>query len=126
MRQGVIFIITRYKFKDNFGYNAGALGVFSLGFTSIVSFCTFSSNQANFNGGAINVMTAFQLGFTITNCTFVNNSAKHSGGALEAYSSRLEIYVSLFLQNSAKISGGAISGKCREHNGYCDFKYNRF
>ena len=100
MRQGFNFIITRCRFKDNFGYNAGALGVFSLGFTSIVS---FSSNQANFNGGAIYVMAAFPLGFTITNCTFVNNSAKHSGGALEAYSSRLEIYGSLFLQNSAKL-----------------------
>ena len=115
MRHGVSFIITHCKFKDNFGYNAGVLGVFSLGFTSIV---TFSSNQANFNGGAINVMTAFPLGFTITNCTFVNNSAKHSGGALEVYSSRLEIYGSIFLQNSAKISGGAISGKCREHDNY--------
>lgn len=70
---------------------------------STLSDSTFSNNHAIYGGGALNVISHFN----VDNCEFINNSANNYGGAVSTgYSS---IDNSRFINNTASFGGGVFS-----------------
>ncbi|MEE9129852.1 MAG: right-handed parallel beta-helix repeat-containing protein [Phycisphaerales bacterium] len=80
--------------------------------------CTFDSNQARYDGGAIFVKRTSDPpeDLTITNCIFTNNQARHRGGAIYVHGpfpgAEVVISNSLFVDNWAQgIPGDPQSGR---------------
>lgn len=100
--------------------------------TAIFSYCSFSSNDADYFGGAIRSDTSiieindsnftanrsissngggaiylFQSQFTINSCFFSNNQATYQGGAIYSEESNGTLYKSTFMSNfSTQTNGG--------------------
>ena len=78
-------------------------GVYSIGALTVEA-CNFSSNNAEWNGGAI--YCNFTGDFFITDSTFSSNGAIHSGGAI--WANALEVTSSTFISNTANYGGAII------------------
>jgi len=88
-------------------------GVFNQSGTLIVSSCTFSSNSASFEGGAIYNAAAYYGAPTGTvtiqqNSTLTGNSAARAGGIYNAESGQVTINGSTLSNNTATYTGGGI------------------
>jgi len=84
--------------------DGGAIFLYA-GNTLTISDCTFSSNSATGNGGAIRADGAL----TLWNATFDDNEAGNIGGAIASFGGALEIHTSSFTNNRAPANrGGAI------------------
>ena len=87
----------------------------------------YQGNAAN--GGAIRILEDAR--YTIENCTFDSNLAKHDGGAIYNEGRDLEIWDSTFVNNRATgyrllfdCDGGAIHSKAYTYINNCVFKNN--
>lgn len=101
--------IVNSSFTGNFSGFGGAIALASRNLDTgsliaRVEHCTFSNNEANWDGGAIFVL---QLQPTVIDCTFDQNSANYSGGALYSLLSDLRLSRSVFTRNTAGTGRGA-------------------
>jgi hypothetical protein len=98
--------ITNSVFRNNIGYNGGAIfynGMVDNGNIYITN-CTFIQNQA-VSGGALSIESFSHLRKFSYN-TFINNKATNDGGAMRIQAN--EISNCLFLGNHAGLNGGAV------------------
>jgi parallel beta-helix repeat protein/predicted outer membrane repeat protein len=71
--------------------------------------CTFTSNTAAWQGGAmINDGGSF---VTLENCSFVSNSAGHEGGGMRNFNCTPTLTNCTFTSNVSNVGGGGISGE---------------
>ncbi|RKY10906.1 MAG: hypothetical protein DRP82_08065, partial [Planctomycetota bacterium] len=98
-------VVDNFFIKGGKADNGGAIYCANSSSPTVTN-CKFSSNSANYYGGAIYCEFGNP---TITGCTFNINNAKWDGGAICCYSSSPTIANCTFSGNSASGSGGAIS-----------------
>lgn len=112
-----IVIIENCNFENNSAKNGGAI-VFRVGASSDITNCTFTSNHAEWRGGAAFIdYGAYETApITFESCEFTSNTTSGNGGAIysDDMASQLQgtyWFVSLceFTNNSATYRGGAIS-----------------
>ncbi|UCC30074.1 MAG: hypothetical protein JSU86_17985 [Phycisphaerales bacterium] len=72
-----------------------------------VTHCTFSSNSADWRGGAL--YNQFSSDPTLTECTFSGNSAHHGGGMFNYHYSDVTLMNCVFSGNRADTGGGVYS-----------------
>jgi len=93
------------KFINNTGADGGAIE-WAMDSNGCLEGCTFQSNYATTNGGALNLNDNVE----ISGCEFINNSARFYGGAIYVQKNVEEqtIMDSTFIQNRAAKQGGAV------------------
>jgi len=111
------------SFTDNWVYRGSGGAIKSEG-TSLdpdvltVINCTFTSNSAQYNAGAIGSRGSSII--NITGSTFTNNTADNYGGAIEIHGT-LNVTDCNFTNNTARSFGGAI-----KNNGICTINGSTF
>ena len=101
--------INRSVFRNNVvsepGFG-GAIGACNLFVDSIISNSNFTSNSAQYDGGAVYLGSEVS-GCAFNNNRFVDNSARYSGGGIYVYYSNHNNFTdSYFANNSANMGGG--------------------
>ena len=95
--------ITNTDFVLNKGPGGGAVYLHDLTKADIRR-CTFNSNEAVNDGGAV---CSLEASATITNCVFRSNSTRYTGGGVCTFDSSVEIVHCTFFGNAAE-RGGAV------------------
>lgn len=96
----------RCTFRDNSGVAGGAVYIGDAGAPEFDA-CSFTSNAAETDGGAVANVVNVQAQFT--SCTFLQNSAARSGGAvINSVNANPTFLGCRFVGNSAASSGGAM------------------
>lgn len=96
--------ITNSKFEYNHADRGGAISIYENELATVKN-CTFSSNSADYLGGA--VFWHISPNGVITDCIFIENTAEHGGALYTIASDELSLTKSIFIQNSAT-DGGAL------------------
>jgi predicted outer membrane repeat protein len=92
--------------EQSYYYSASGGAIYCDASSAVISGCTFISNYAEYNGGAI-----YNKNFsspTISNCEFEENSALKGGAICNSSSSDAIVSDCTFTYNSASFYGGAV------------------